>query len=182
MKFSKILSVFLVISILTSILCSCDTLQNGVSCKVDVLKENNPKSEKYEGNEFKVGEKIYLLASIAITNTDDNSTDDIVDFEFRVRSANYFSTIDCISAEIIPTEYEEYDDENGIRVKRISGMGFSVLEGRSKAYTYIFEIEPSEPCENVEIEFTFKSAEQSVLKADKTVIKTLSFVLAEEVS
>lgn len=159
----KIISCFLVCAcILTamSLFAGCDKKADTneiepFTCEIKFAKTVNEKyepTELYEGDEFKINTKIYVIVDFTMTNY--GTEDDEIDFIIRIPYAKYYSTYEYNKGVIVPTEeIKDTFNDDGTKESRVelSGMVFHVKKGQTPFhYTYCFTIEANSVCKNVE--------------------------------
>lgn len=161
----KIISWILVCTgILTamSLLAGCDKKADTkeiepFTCEISFAKtvdERYEPIELYEGDEFKINTKIYVIVDFTMINY--GTEDDEVDFIIRIPYAKYYSTYEYNKGVIEPTEeIKDTLNDDGTKEPRVelSGMVFLVKKGQTPFhYTYCFTIEANSVCEDVKFE------------------------------
>ena len=151
--------------------------QTPIVCDIKFAKTVDEKYqalEWYEGNEFEINTKIYVIVDFTLINY--NAEDEYIDFKIQIPYAKYYSTHEYNKGIIEPKE--EYKNEmtsDGTvePMVELSEMVFRVKAGQTPFhYTYCFSIEANQVCEDVLFRVKFIPDSGNI----KTFTKTYSFV------
>ena len=151
--------------------------QTPIVCDIKFAKTVDEKYqalEWYEGNEFEINTKIYVIVDFTLINY--NAEDEYIDFKIQIPYAKYYSTHEYNKGIIEPKE--EYKNEmtsDGTvePMVELSEMVFRVKAGQIPFhYTYCFSIEANQVCEDVLFRVKFIPDSGNI----ETFTKTYSFV------
>ena len=151
--------------------------QTPIVCDIKFAKTVDEKYqglEWYEGDEFEINTKIYVIVDFTLINY--NEEDNYIDFKIQIPYAKYYSTHEYSKGIIEPKEeYKDvtYDDGTVEPMVELSEMKFRVKAGQTPFnYKYCFTIAANQVCENVSFRVKFIPDSGEV----KTFTKTYSFV------
>ena len=134
--------------------------------------------EWYEGDEFEINTKIYVIVDFTLINY--GAEDDFVEFKIQIPYAKYYSTHEYEKGVVAPKEeYKDLMNDDGSiePMVELSDMVFNVKAGQIPFhYTYCFSIEANQVCEDVQFKAVFISDAGIVIDRNKTFSKTYSFV------
>ena len=195
-KMARILLVLLTVAFVSLQMVACEDFfeqeeeeeHAPIDCSIRFVKEainvTEPTngSESSSDNRFSVDASVYVVVEFTLSNNSDE--DDVVDFVVTVPAAECYSVIDCISGTVIPTLQREAVDENGIHIKTLSGMQFSVKKGKTLHYVYIFELKAKQECQNMSFKVKFEAQQGKLIPHSYSFGDSIvySFFAAEETS
>lgn len=191
----KIISCFLVCACILMSMClfvACDIEwpwekddevdeQVPITCEISFAKNVNEKYEPielYEGDEFKINTKIYVIVDFTMTNY--GAEEDFIEFKIQIPYAKYYSTYEYNKGVIEPKEEHKSvinDDGHVEAMIELSDMVFRVKDGQTPFhYTYCFTIEANSVCENVEFKAIFVSENGILISRNQTYSRKYSFI------
>ena len=158
--------------------------QTPIVCDIKFAKTVDEKYqalEWYEGDEFEINTKIYVIVDFTLINY--GAEDDFVEFKIQIPYAKYYSTHEYEKGIIAPKEeYKDVMSDDGTvePMVELSEMVFNVKAGQTPFhYTYCFAIEANQVCEDVQFKAVFISDAGIVIARNQTFTKTYSFVSNE---
>ena len=181
----KILNLFLVVVLLMTTFAftgcneeeSTPPEQTPITCEIKFAKTVDEKYqaiEWYEGDEFEINTKIYVIVDFTLINY--GAEDDWIEFKIQIPYAKYYSTHEYKKGVVAPKEeYKDVMNDDGTiePMVELSNMVFRVKPGQIPfSYTYCFSIEANQVCEGVNFTAKFIPNKGEI----KTVSKAYSFV------
>lgn len=152
-----------------------------ITCEISFAKNVNEKYEPielYEGDEFKINTKIYVIVDFTMTNY--GAEEDFIEFKIQIPYAKYYSTYEYNKGVIEPKEEHKSvinDDGHVEAMIELSDMVFRVKDGQTPFhYTYCFTIEANSVCENVEFKAIFVSENGILISRNQTYSRKYSFI------
>ena len=152
-------------------------VQTPITCEIKFAKTVDEKYqalEWYEGNQFEINTKIYVIVDFTLINYE--AEDVFVEFKIQIPYAKYYSTHEYEKGVVAPKEEykDQMNDDGSIEpMVELSNMVFNVKAGQIPFhYTYCFSIAANQVCENVQFRAKFIPDRGE----NKTFPKTYSFV------
>ena len=156
--------------------------QTPIVCDIKFAKTVDEKYqalEWYEGYEFEINTKIYVIVDFTLINY--GAEDDFVEFKVQIPYAKYYSTHEYEKGVVAPKEeYKDLMNDDGSvePMVELSEMVFNVKANQSEGfhYTYCFSIQANQICKDVQFKAVFISDGGIVIARNQTFTKTYSFV------
>lgn len=180
----RLITLFLVVVMMVSSVCvltGCEEPEP-ITCEIRFAKSVDDRyeaAEWFDGTEFEVNTKIYVIVKFTLMNTHDSEYATI-NLNVELPHAEYYSTHEYRKGPIVPDE-EIIPNAGGYNVIRLTGMQFSIKPGSvAFNYTYCFEIKASTVCDDATFKVVFSSSleneKDGVMNQNYPFTQTYSFV------